>query len=86
MIDANRAVFVPAHLRETCGMGTRIHFMGGEPAIDVSESPDDVQKAITVGSRGAPFRVEHQENGQAYVNPTAIAYWYEQRQHPGADS
>ena len=59
-------------------MGTRIHFIGGELAIDVAQSPDEVQKAITVGSRGAPFRVEHQQDGQAYVNPAAIAYWYEQ--------
>jgi len=67
-------------------MGTRIHFIGGEPAIDVSQSPDDVQKAITVGSRGASFRVEHQEKGPAYVNPAAIAYWYEEPQYRAADS
>lgn len=44
------ALFRPTP-RETCGMATRIHFMGGALAIDVTESPDDVQKAITVGSR-----------------------------------
>jgi hypothetical protein len=50
--------------------------MGGELAIDVTESPDEVQKAITVGSRGAPFRVDHRQAGDAYVNPAAIAFWH----------
>jgi hypothetical protein len=58
-------------------MATRIHFTGGDLAIDVTESPDDVQKAITVGSRGAPFRVEHRQAGEAYVNPAAIAFWHQ---------
>ena len=70
------ALFRPP-LGETCGMATRIHFMGGELAIDVTESPDDVQKAITVGSRGAPFRVDHRQEGDAYVNPAAIAFWHQ---------
>lgn len=51
--------------------------MGGELAIDVTDSPDDVQKAITVGSRGAPFRVDERQAGEAYVNPAAIAFWHQ---------
>jgi hypothetical protein len=58
-------------------MGTRIHFINGELAIDVTESPEDVQKAITVGSRGAPFKVDHRLEGDAYVNPAAIAFWHQ---------
>jgi hypothetical protein len=57
-------------------MPTRIHFIGGDLAIDVTQSPDELQKAITIGSRGAPFKVEHQEEGLAYVNPAAVAFWH----------
>ena len=58
-------------------MATRIHFMGGELANDVTESPDDVQKAITVGSRGAATGSSHRQEGDAYVNPAAIAFWHQ---------
>ena len=74
-MESRRAQFRPP-VSETGGMATRIHFMGGELAIDVTESPDEVQKAITVGSRGAPFRVDLQPAGNAYVNPAAIAFWH----------
>ena len=66
-------------------MPTRIHFIGGGLAIDVTESPDELASLLTVTSpREGPSSVTHEREGRTYVNPAAVAFWHEKPQRGSA--
>jgi hypothetical protein len=57
---------------------TRIHFTGGDLAIEVTESSDELQSLLAAtGPPDGPSSLTHERESRTYVRPATTGFWHE---------